>query len=184
MQYAQLNEDGTYLKQCEDGLILWDANNYCTAEALYKDGKADMFRVVPLQDVAPPDYDPMTQEVSRDGGELVDGQWQYRWKITALSPEQIAAKNESIMREVQEQTQQRLDEFAQTRNYDGVLSLCTYASSANTKFRQEGQYGVEARDATWSKLYEILAEVQEGTRPVPSSYADIENELPALVWPV
>ena len=90
MQYAQLNQDGTYLKQCEQGIILWDENNYCTADALYKDGKADMFRVVPLHDVAAPDYDPVTQEVLRDGAKLVKGEWYYKWKITNLSSSKIA----------------------------------------------------------------------------------------------
>ena len=27
-------------------------------------------------------------------------------------------------------------------------------------------------------------EVEVGTRPMPSSYADIENELPSLTWPI
>lgn len=81
-------------------------------------------------------------------------------------------------------TQQRLDDFARTRNYDGILSLCTYATSTNTAFSAEGQYGVQARDATWVKLYEILAEVESGVRPIPSGYAEIESELPVLAWPM
>jgi hypothetical protein len=90
---------------------------------------------------------------------------------------------EQIQSEIVIVTQQRLDDFAKTRNYDGVLSLCTYASSPNAKFQAEGQYGVEARDATWSKLLEILAEVEANTRPMPTGYAEIEPELPPLVWP-
>ena len=90
---------------------------------------------------------------------------------------------EQIQSEIVTATQKRLDDFAKTRNYDGILSLATYATSTVPKFQAEGQYGVEARDATWSKLYEILAEVEAGTRPMPSSYADIEFELPPLVWP-
>lgn len=85
--------------------------------------------------------------------------------------------------EVIKQTQTRLDAFAQTRNYDSMFSLCTYATSTNDKFKAEGQYGVEARDATWAKLYEMMAEVSAGTRPMPSGYTDVESELPALVWP-
>lgn len=80
-------------------------------------------------------------------------------------------------------TQRRLDTFAQTRGYDGILSACTYATSTVDKFRNEGTYCVEARDATWSKAYEILAEVEAGTRPMPSGYPDIEPDLPPLVWP-
>jgi hypothetical protein len=90
---------------------------------------------------------------------------------------------EQIQDEIMTATQQRLDTFAKTRLYDGVLSLCTYATSPNPKFQAEGQYGVEARDATWATLYEIMEEVQAGTRPMPSGYADIESELPPLVWP-
>lgn len=80
-------------------------------------------------------------------------------------------------------TQARLDDFASTRNYDGILSLCTYATSTVPKFQAEGQYGVEARDATWASLYQILAEVEVGTRPMPSGFADVEPELPVLTWP-
>lgn len=90
---------------------------------------------------------------------------------------------EEIRAEVVEATQARLDAFAGTRNYDGILSLCTYATSPTAKFAAEGQYGVEARDATWAKLYEMLSEVQAGARPMPNTYADIEPELPALSWP-
>lgn len=78
--------------------------------------------------------------------------------------------------------QKRLDDFARTRNYDGILSAATYATSAVPKFAAEGQYAVEARDATWAKGYEILTAVQAGTRPLPTLEA-LAAELPALVWP-
>ena len=80
--------------------------------------------------------------------------------------------------------QARLDDFAKTRNYDSILSACTYATSTIPKFFAEGQYCVAQRDATWSTMYQIMAEVEAGTRPMPASYADIELDLPALVWPV
>ena len=80
--------------------------------------------------------------------------------------------------------QQRLDDFARTRGYDGIMSACTYAASTNAKFAAEGQYCVEARDATWATLYQIMDDVLAGTRAMPSSYADIEPELPVLEWPV
>lgn len=79
--------------------------------------------------------------------------------------------------------QKRLDDFSRTRNYDGILSACTYATSAVPKFSSEGQACVNLRDATWSAAYNILAQVQAGTRPMPASIADIEADLPALEWP-
>lgn len=79
--------------------------------------------------------------------------------------------------------QQHLDAFARTRNYDGILSAATYATSAVPKFKAEGQYAVEARDATWAKCYEILAAVEAGTRPMPT-LDELLAELPVLTWPI
>jgi hypothetical protein len=87
-----------------------------------------------------------------------------------------------VRAEVELKAQNRLDNFAHTRGYSSMLSLCTYAASNNPAFAAEGAYGVQARDATWAKCYEILADVQSGTRPLPSGYSEIEPELPALAW--
>lgn len=189
MQYAQLNEDGTYSHQITtSGNVLWDDSNFCPAAALFKDGKAEQFRVVELHEVSPPTIDQVTQSVIRDGGEYVDGRWQYKWRVDQLSAEQVAAnvatKNQKLQADIVTKTQKRLDDFAGTRNYAGILSLCSYATSTNTKFQAEAQYGVVSRDNTWATLYAILAAVEAGTRPVPSGYAEIEPELPVLAWPV
>lgn len=97
---------------------------------------------------------------------------------------QVATDPERVLAEIVDETQQRLDAFAQTRNYDSILSACTYATSTVFKFQTEGQCCVESRDATWQRLYEILGEVAAGTRPLPDNYADVESELPVLAWPV
>lgn len=81
-------------------------------------------------------------------------------------------------------TQLRLDTFAKTRNYDGILSACTYATSSVPRFAAEGQAAVDARDATWSTLYTLLGEVLASTRPMPSGFGDVEPLLPALEWPL
>jgi len=94
----------------------------------------------------------------------------------APTPEQVQAAFTAAI-------QQRLDDFARTRNYDGILSACTYATSSVPKFATEGQYCVDARDATWTAAYAILAEVLAETRPMPASIEDIEADLPALAWP-
>lgn len=79
--------------------------------------------------------------------------------------------------------QQRLDDFARARGYDGILSACTYATSAVPKFKTEGQRAVELRDSTWAAAYDLMAQVKAGTRPMPANLADIEDDLPALEWP-
>lgn len=100
------------------------------------------------------------------------------------TPEEIAAWQRSLtIPRITSDIQARLDAFARTRNYDGILSACTYATSTVVKFKAEGQACVNLRDATWSAAYNILAQVQAGTRPVPTTIDDIAADLPALVWP-
>lgn len=89
---------------------------------------------------------------------------------------------EQIIAQYDAAVQQRLDDFAKTRNYTNVMSAATYATSTVPKFKAEGQYAVEARDATWAKCYEILAAVEAGSRPMPT-LDELLAELPVLTWP-
>jgi hypothetical protein len=124
-----------------------------------------------------------TQKVEEGTPALVNGTWTQVWNVLDKTPEEVAEWVETHKREIGEQVQARLDAFARTREYDGILSLCTYASSAVSAYAVEGQYGVDARDATWTALYAILAEVETGARPMPLGYDEIAPELPVLAWP-
>lgn len=109
--------------------------------------------------------------VELDSGSIDDAIYQY-----------TAYKSIELKNEIISQIQTRLDSFAKERGYEGILSACTYATSLVTKFKNEGKTCVNLRDSTWAAAYAILAQVEEGTRPMPSSIADIEADLPALVW--
>lgn len=115
--------------------------------------------------VAPEDFDINKMHLY----EVVDGQ--------------LVMPPENIKKEIIDKTQERLDKFAQSRGYDNMFSLCTYAVSTNPKFQAEGQRGIELRDAMWAKLAQILEEVESGQSPIPKGYEDIEPELPELTWP-
>ena len=78
--------------------------------------------------------------------------------------------------------QSTLDEKAQERGYDSILSLCTYATSTIAKFADEGQAGVSWRDEVWAKGYAILADVESGARAIPT-VDELLAELPDFVWP-
>ena len=106
------------------------------------------------------------------------------WDGSAFTPSPTPTKTApEIIAAITTATQLRLDAFAQSRNYDGILSACTYATSGVPKFAAEGQCCVDARDATWSALYTVMDEVIAMTRPMPESFDDIVDDLPALAWP-
>lgn len=81
-----------------------------------------------------------------------------------------------------EAIQSALDAWAQERNYDGILSLCSYANSTNSKFNAEGKCGVTARDSAWAYAYGYLHDVETGKRPLMSP-AELLKELPPFKWP-
>lgn len=139
--------------------------------------------LLPVTPTLPPAFDRRAEKVVASTPLLIDGKWTQQWAVVALTTGEQAAMVLQIQQEIIAATQDRLDAFAQTRNYDNILSACTYATDIDATFSAEGQYCVAARGATWRKLYEILDEVNTGIRPEPTCYADIEPELPPLNWP-
>ena len=80
--------------------------------------------------------------------------------------------------------QDALDAFAGTRGYDGILSACSYAGSADEQFVTEARYCVELRDATWRRAFAIFAAVLAGTMEMPS-VGEFLSMLPVsgAAWP-
>lgn len=77
--------------------------------------------------------------------------------------------------------QSHLDKAAQAKNYDSIVSACSYAGAGNP-FQAEGQAFVTWRGDVWAKCYQIMADVQNGLRTAPTIEGLI-SELPALVTP-
>lgn len=128
--------------------------------------------------------------------------WVYTVQVKDKSTEELQQEQEAFVAELQKtivsSTQARLDAFAATRGYDGVNSIAKYKDISDeeismlepaeqllvNKFRAEARYLAVKTAQTWAKLYIILEEVKQGTRPIPSGFSDIELDLPELNWPV
>ena len=126
-----------------------------------------------------PDGNPEIWETKPDGY-FTPEEWQEAHP--APEPEPYVPTPEEQLEAFTSAIQAHLDAFARTRNYDGIMSAATYATSTVPKFRTEGQYAVEARDLTWAKGYEIMDAVLSGARPMPT-LDEVIAELPALAWP-
>lgn len=130
-------------------------------------------------------YNSSTQKLDNRRFVIGEGTVTEEWDVVDIPPPPPppVPTPEEIQNLIVQATQKRLDDFAKTRNYDGILSACSYIDDPYPKFQTEGQYCVTARSQTWLKLYEIQTEVQQGLRPMPTKFSDIEGELPVLVWP-
>lgn len=137
----------------------------------------------PIVNTNKPEFNRFTHKVVEIDPVETNDTWYQTWELVELTIEEISQQLEILQQEVVAQTQQRLDDFARTRNYDGIMSLCTYVNSSVEKFKTEAEYGIEVRDQTWATLYQILDEVNNQEREIPSSFSDIEDELPSLNWP-
>lgn len=105
------------------------------------------------------------------------------WNQVVTVEMKQAKAAESLQMQMTACIQRHMDEHAKSHaGYDGILSLCTYATSLNQKFKAEGQAGVEWRDACWSFGYDLLAKVQAGEAPIPTE-EELIGMLPVMVWP-
>lgn len=115
-----------------------------------------------------------------------DAQWANRANLQlqsgAVVIASISISEDDLVALLSRRVQAHLDNEARTRNYDGILSLCSYATSTNPKFAAEGQAGVEWRDSVWATCYAIMADVKARTRQAPTEI-ELISELPAMVWP-
>lgn len=98
----------------------------------------------------------------------------------ARMDEHLAASAPTVQ-QYADAVQAHLDAAAKTRNYDDIVSACSYAGAANP-FQAEGIAFVAWRGDVWATCYEVMDEVQAGGRAAPTIAALIA-ELPALVLP-
>ena len=95
----------------------------------------------------------------------------------------VAIPIEELMQQAKQQltdaVQRHLDTTAQSRGYDGILSLCSYASSPNPPFATEAAAGLAWRDAVWLHCFGVMAAVQAGQRTIPTE-AELLAELPEI----
>jgi len=139
--------------------------------------------VFPVFDPGQPNHDTMTQSVDEFPPAFVvnTNRWERQWAVRDATAQEIADRQSAIIADYINKTQNRLDTFARTKGYDGILSACTYATSPTQNFATEGQYCVYQRDATWATLYQIMADVLAGQRSIPT-WEQLEAELPSLSW--
>ena len=131
--------------------------------------------------VAPPAYNTMTERLVQDyalSGAVVVTNWQ----IVPLTAEEQGERATQIIQSLGQAVKAHLDTVVQARDYDSIVSACTYATSAVPNYQADGQACVNWRDAVWPYVYQVLADVQAGNRAIPT-VEELIAELPELIWP-
>lgn len=101
------------------------------------------------------------------------------WETAAPPP----PTPEQIQQALAGAVQLHLDEEARKLGYDNISTAVTYADEpAVPKFQAEGLAFREWRSRVWARCYELLGEVQAGTRAIPTE-DELLAELPALELP-
>lgn len=103
-------------------------------------------------------------------------------ELAAVWPEIEAEELPKRLRaEIVNAVQLHMDITAQTRNYDNIHTLSSYADSLDIVFAAEGLAGRRWRDEVWITCRQILNDVQQGLRPMPT-VSEVLAELPVIEW--
>lgn len=89
-------------------------------------------------------------------------------------------------KEIQEELELGIEAWMNTvvaeRDYDSIdTCIARYTDSPNSKYAQEAKAVKDWNTAVWDKCWDILAEVKEGKRPIPT-LEEVIAELPILDW--
>lgn len=118
--------------------------------------------------------------VQADKPDYVDGKWVLRWTVKQLSNDEFAQKIKAHKEALQHEVTRHMDRVAAEKNYDSILSACTYAAFDNP-FKEDGLKAIAWRSAVWVKCYEVLDYAQSGLRDIPTP-EELIAELPKMDW--
>jgi len=108
-----------------------------------------------------------------------------QWVQEGHSPVEIPSEAtlDEIATSYIEAIQAHLDRAAQTRGYDNMLSLTSYALSEVPRFKSEAAAGIAWRDQVWAFGFTYLEEAKQGLKPI-LPVLDLLALLPSMEWPV
>lgn len=122
-------------------------------------------------EVVEPDYD-------RELFDLVlDPVQQFDRVAYSLVAKPLEQQQNVIKKRLTNAVQAHLDSKAQLLGYDNIFTACTYANSINPKFQAEAITFIAWRDNVWTYCYQVLDDVQNGVRDIPTA-EQLINELP------
>jgi hypothetical protein len=110
-------------------------------------------------------------------------EWKHPTFVCPTDSELAALDNVAFnsVAELSAAVQAHINATARSQGYDSALSCVSYITSTVATYRTEAATMRDWRDAVWTRCYELLAEVQAGTRPIPTE-SELIALLPRIGW--
>lgn len=124
----------------------------------------------PFNPATPPTFNEATQkrvETLTFTGTAVNQTWQ----VVNLNQQEQIAFATARLTEIGNQITPFLDNQVSAKQYDNIVSATSWNLSNITIYKQEGQQATAYRDDIWQRFGNLVAGVQAGTTPVPTSDA-------------
>ena len=133
-----------------------------------------------------PVYDALTQSVREIQPVLVNDKYQQAWEVYDLTPEQVAdnqaAAQQALINQYNAALDKHLDTTAQSKRYTDRFT-CAIRAGFQGPYQAEGLAFGQWMDTCNQLAYQMLAEIEAGTRPMFASTDEFIAALPPMVWP-
>lgn len=141
----------------------------------------ESFGVFPVTEVTPALASDQKLEKSWTPVLTAEG-WQLQHQAVAKTAEDIESDLQVLKTSIMEAAQRNLDSAAKERGYDDAERCISYITSTNPTWKADADAMNTHRDAVWSKLFQIMGQVESGGRAAPTGFDEIEPELPVIDW--
>lgn len=125
-----------------------------------------------------PSVDPDLQRVKPDGHTITDRTLTKQYRVEDLPVDTVQAR---LLKRYDLALTDFLDREAQSKRYDNRITCAVRAGYAGP-FQAEGQAFASWMDTCNALGYQVMAEVQAGTRPLPT-VEEFLGLMPPMVWP-
>lgn len=102
--------------------------------------------------------------------------------VQLMASEIAPAMYKAICAQAKKQTQDLLDQFAKSRDYDSIEKLCSYKDSVIDAWASEAAQGILVRDGTWQAFHEAINAIDKGEVGLFRTFSELRQKFPAAVW--
>lgn len=135
----------------------------------------------PVVETQPP-AGALTEVVIEAAPALIGNAWTQQWTTRAATPAEAAQKKADLIAQYDAALTGHLDAKARERRYDNRIT-CAVRAGFDGPFRVEATAFAQWMDQCNAAAYQILVDVDAGTRPPPATTQAFLAELPTFTWP-